>query len=99
MKWNIIVSNTAPKTTSGTGVLWQDLADALNALVDAGQFPNFHDRYGSRNEWRHQPYANASSPADAPWVVFDLAARQFTVSSRARVLSGEHSRRPRTKRR
>ncbi|MFF8431010.1 hypothetical protein ACF07Y_38935 [Streptomyces sp. NPDC016566] len=87
-------ATSPPDTTTSTtssAVLWQNLADALNALVDAGQFPHFHNLYGTGNNWQHQPYATASD-ADAPWVVLDPAARQFTVSTRERTLSGEHSR-------
>ncbi|MGX1886785.1 hypothetical protein [Streptomyces sp. NPDC055287] len=98
-------TGTGTGTTTGTGTgigtdpLWQNLADALNALIAAGRFPDFHDLYGTRNDWQHQPYATTASHADAPWVVFDLSARQFTVSSRERTLSGEHSQRPPRKRR
>ncbi|MGA5202767.1 hypothetical protein [Streptomyces variegatus] len=70
--------------------LWQNLADALNALGAAGQFPAFHDLYGTVNGWRRQPYASTAR-ADSPWVVLDLGTRQYTVSTRGRVLSGEHS--------
>ncbi|MER6432155.1 hypothetical protein ABT272_31205 [Streptomyces sp900105245] len=62
-------------------MLWQNLADALNALVNAGQSPHFHNLYGTGNDWQHQPYATGSR-TDAPWVVLDLATRRFTVSSR-----------------
>ncbi|MFI6278036.1 hypothetical protein [Streptomyces sp. NPDC050988] len=90
---------TAPNTTAtGTDVLWQNLTDALNALIDSGQFPAFHNLNGPYNNWQHQPYATDDAHADAPWVVFDLTARQFTVSSRERTRSGEHSRRPRKRR-
>ncbi|MEU6421268.1 hypothetical protein [Streptomyces spiralis] len=41
----------SPATTASSDVPWQNLADALNALVDAGQFPHFHDLYGARNDW------------------------------------------------
>ncbi|KNE81396.1 hypothetical protein AB0B04_18815 [Streptomyces xinghaiensis] len=92
-------SHTTTGTGTGTDLLWQNLADALNALIAAGQFPDFHDLYGTRNDWRHQPYATAHSHADAPWVVFDLSTRQFTVSSRERTVSGEHSGGTRRKRR
>ncbi|MER6922557.1 hypothetical protein [Streptomyces spiralis] len=85
----------SPATTASSDVPWQNLADALNALVDAGQFPHFHDLYGARNDWQHQPCANAGAHGDTPWVVFDLATRQFTVSSRERALSGDHFRQPR----
>ncbi|WP_309317433.1 hypothetical protein [Streptomyces salinarius] len=71
--------------------LWRNLADALNALVGTGLFPAFHDLYGTVNGWRRQPYASAPARADSPWVVFDLGTREFTVSTRGRVLSGEHS--------
>lgn len=88
-------------TTTGAGrdLLWQDLADALNALIAAGLFPDFHDLCGTRNGWRHQPYASTAARADAPWVVFDLRTRRFTVSSRERALSGEHSASAKRKRR
>lgn len=89
-----------PNTTTGTlgtGALWQNLADALNALVDAGQFPDFHNLKGSRNNQQYQPYAADDARPDAPWVVFDLTTRRFTVSSRGRTLSGEHSRRTRAR--
>lgn len=76
------------------GALWQNLADALNALVDAGLFPDFHNLKGSRNRRKHQPYVSDDARPDAPWVVFDLTARRFTVSSRERTLSGEHAQRP-----
>jgi hypothetical protein len=77
-------------TATSTDPLWQNLADALNDLIAAGRFPYFHDLYGTRNDWQHQPYVTASH-AHAPWVVFDWSTRQFTVSSRERALSGEHS--------
>lgn len=86
-------------TGSGTDPLWQNLADALNDLIAAGLFPHFHDLYGTRNDWQHQPYASTAARAHAPWVVFDLSTRQFTVSSRERTLSGEHSASTRRKRR
>ncbi|MER5889695.1 hypothetical protein ABT160_38210 [Streptomyces sp. NPDC001941] len=76
-------------------VLWQDLADALNALITAGHTPAFHNRYGSRNHWQHQPYLSTPLHSDAPWVVFDLARRSFVVSTRADTLRGTHDRRPR----
>ncbi|MET7490528.1 hypothetical protein [Streptomyces sp. NPDC005538] len=89
-------TTTGAATTTGTDAdavdLWQDLADALNALIDAGQFPDFHDLYGSRNDWQPQPYASTSLHADAPWVVFDLSTRRFAVSTRERTLNGEHAR-------
>ncbi|WP_330342626.1 hypothetical protein [Streptomyces sp. NBC_00557] len=90
---------TTPNSTTGTDVLWQNLADALNALIDARQLPATHNLYGARNEWQHQPYVTTAAHADAPWVVLDLATGRFTVSSREGALSGEHSRRPRRKRR
>ncbi|KNE83296.1 hypothetical protein AB0B04_19010 [Streptomyces xinghaiensis] len=82
---------TTDTTCTGTDPLWQNLADALNALIAAGLFPHFHDLYGTRNDWRPQPYASTAARADAPWVVCDLSTRRFTVSSRERALSGEHS--------
>ncbi|MFF2205879.1 hypothetical protein [Streptomyces sp. NPDC058145] len=89
---------TAP-TTTGADVLWQHLTDALNAaLTGAGQFPYFHNRYGPRNDWQHQPHIT-SAHAYAPWVVLDLATGKFTVSNRERTLGGEHSQRPRRPRR
>ncbi|MFD7867021.1 hypothetical protein [Streptomyces sp. NPDC059783] len=86
-------------TGSGTDPLWQNLADALNALITAGSFPHFHDLYGTRNDWQHQPYASTAATAHDPWVVFDLSTGQFTVSSQQRTLSGEHSARTMRKRR
>ncbi|MEV4868525.1 hypothetical protein [Streptomyces syringium] len=86
-------------TSTDASALWQNLADALNSLLAAGQFPDFHDLHGSRNHWQPQPYISTSTHADAPWVVFDLNTRQFTVSTRARALGGEHHRRPSRKRR
>jgi hypothetical protein len=74
--------------------LWQNLADALNALATSGQFPAFHNLYGPHNKWQHQPYAT-SSHTDAPWVVYDLTTRTYTVTTRARTLNGEHARRKR----
>ncbi|MEU5200391.1 hypothetical protein AB0G86_41185 [Streptomyces scabiei] len=82
---------TNSHTTGTSDPLWQSLADALNALIAAGLFPHFHDLYGARNDWQHQPYASTAAHAHAPWVVFDLSTRQFTVSSRERTHSGEHS--------
>ncbi|MFD5475483.1 hypothetical protein [Streptomyces sp. NPDC127105] len=92
---------TTSHTTTGTGTdpLWQNLADALNALIAAGLFPHFHDLCDTRIDWQHQPYASTAAHAHAPWVVFDLSTRQFTVSSRERPLSGEHSGSTRRKRR
>ncbi|MEU9761894.1 hypothetical protein AB0D98_19535 [Streptomyces sp. NPDC047987] len=81
-------------TSTDASALWQNLTDVLNSLIAAGQFPDFHDLYGSRNDWQPQPYASTPLHADAPWVVFDLTTRQFTVSTRERTLSGEHHRRP-----
>ncbi|MFD8900549.1 hypothetical protein [Streptomyces ardesiacus] len=92
-------STTGTGTGSGTDPLWQNLADALNALIAAGLFPHFHDLYGTRNDWQHQPYASTAAHAHAPWVVFDLSTRQFTVSSREWTLSGEHTASTRRKRR
>ncbi|MFC8021945.1 hypothetical protein [[Kitasatospora] papulosa] len=94
-------TGTGTGTTTGTGTdpLWQNLTDALNDLIAAGLFPHFHDLYGTRNNWQHQPYASTAARAHAPWVVFDLSTRQFTVSSRERTLSGEHSASTRRKRR
>jgi hypothetical protein len=89
------VSTTPDTTPSGSDVLWQNLTDALNALVSAGQFPAFHNLYGPYNNWLHQPYVTTGAHAYAPWVVFDLTTRQFTVSSRERTLSREQSRRKR----
>lgn len=77
--------------------LWQNLADALNALRAAGQFPDFHNLYGGRNGWQHQPYVSDDGRSSAPWVVLDLGTREFVVSTRERVHDGEHS--PRRKRR
>lgn len=85
-------------TTKPDTALWQNLADALNALADAGLHPDFHDRYGTRNNWQHQPYAS-SSHGNSPWVVFDLRERAYTVTTRERTLAGEHSRPRRRKRR
>ncbi|WP_445280235.1 hypothetical protein [Streptomyces sp. DSM 118148] len=83
---------------AGADVLWQHLTDALNALASAGQFPHFHNLYGPRNDWQRQPYIT-SAHAYTPWVVYDLATRKSTVSSRERVHSAEHSQRPRRSRR
>ncbi len=86
---------TTPHTTTGTDSadrLWQNLADALNALINARLFPAFHDLYGGRNDWQHQPYASTAVRGDAPWAIYDLSTRQFTVSSRERALDGEHAR-------
>ncbi|HLU97242.1 MAG TPA: hypothetical protein VKZ89_10415 [Thermobifida alba] len=91
-------TGTTTGTGAGTDLLWQNLADALNALIAAGQFPDLHNLYGPLNDWQHQPYVTAAR-ADAPWVVFDLSTRQFTVSSRERTLSGEHTASTRRKRR
>ncbi|MFF3959171.1 hypothetical protein ACFYY1_39155 [Streptomyces sp. NPDC001890] len=85
----LMYSTTVP-SAPGTDVLWQNLADALNGLVDAGQFPHFHDLYGTRNDWQYQPYTTASH-THAPWVVYDLPTRKFTVTTRERVHAGEHS--------
>lgn len=94
------MATTSHTTGIGTGnPLWQSLADALNDLIAAGLFPDFHDLYGTRNDWQHQPYASTAAHAHAPWVVFDLSTRQFTVSSRERTHSGEHSASSRRKRR
>ncbi|MFZ4160475.1 hypothetical protein ACOZDE_18890 [Streptomyces griseoincarnatus] len=79
--------------------LWSALADVLNALAAAGRHPAFHDLSGSANGWAHQPYVSSSAHAHTPWVVWDLAARRYVVTTRERALSGEHSRRPRRKRR
>ncbi|MBL1109869.1 hypothetical protein JK361_35765 [Streptomyces sp. 5-8] len=68
----VLESTPYPGTTDA---LWQNLTDALNALVEAGQFPDFHDVYGPYNDWQHQPYASAVSHAEAPWVVSELSAR------------------------
>jgi hypothetical protein len=87
---------TTPATTPDT--LWQDLADALNALVAAGRFPAFHNLYGTNNDWQHQPYVT-SSHANAPRVVYDLTTGSYTVTTRARTLNGEHTQRRRRKRR
>ncbi|WP_328973311.1 hypothetical protein [Streptomyces sp. NBC_00239] len=81
-----------------TATLWQNLADALNALVGAELHPDFHDRYGSGNNWQHQPYASGNH-GNSPWVVFDLRERAYTVTTRERTLAGEHSRPRRRKRR
>ncbi|MFE5406814.1 hypothetical protein ACFQ9Z_37095 [Streptomyces sp. NPDC056580] len=93
---------TAPPKTNGPAagadVLWHNLTDALNALASAGQFPHFHNLYGPRNDWQHQPYITSAHPY-APWVLYDLATGKFTVSDRERALSGEHSQRPRRGRR
>ncbi|MFJ4700454.1 hypothetical protein ACIP5N_22255 [Streptomyces sp. NPDC088768] len=78
-------------TKPDTAALWQDLADALNALADAGLHPDFHDRYGPSNNWQHQPYVS-SDVGNGPWVVFDLRERAYTVTTRERTLAGEHSR-------
>ncbi|MEU5242201.1 hypothetical protein ACH4UR_37365 [Streptomyces lydicus] len=86
-------------TSTDAGALWQNLADALNSLIAAGQFPDFHDLYGSRNHWQRQPYVSTPIHADAPWVVFDLTTRKFTVSTREQTLGGEHHQRPSRKRR
>ncbi|MFJ9580869.1 hypothetical protein ACIRQF_31330 [Streptomyces sp. NPDC101191] len=88
------MTTTSPDDASGPDVLCQNLTDALNALVDAGQFPDFHNLYGPYNDYRHQPYVIVGSRADAPWIVLDLTTRQFTMSSREQTLSGEHPRRP-----
>ncbi|MFB7836179.1 hypothetical protein [Streptomyces sp. NPDC056056] len=94
-KRSTIMATTGTPTgtirSSSTDPLWQDLADALNALIAAGLFPRFHDLYGTCNDWQHQPYASTAAHAHAPWVVFDLSTRQFTVSSRERTHGGEHS--------
>ncbi|MFJ3182338.1 hypothetical protein ACIPJN_28655 [Streptomyces sp. NPDC086796] len=85
-------------TTPDTAALWHNLADALNALAAAGLHPDFHDRYGTSNNWQHQPYASGNH-GNSPWVVFDLRERQYTVTTRERTLAGEHSRPRRRKRR
>ena len=82
---------TTPHTSTDLNVLWQNLADALNALVNTGQFPAFHNLNGPYNNWQHQPYVIVGSRSDAPWVVFDLATREFTVSSRERTLARQHT--------
>ncbi|MFM9452483.1 hypothetical protein [Streptomyces europaeiscabiei] len=84
--------NPAPDT------LWQNLTDALNALVAAGRFPAFHNLYGTDNNWQHQPYVT-SSHANAPRVVYDLTTGTYTVTTRERTLNGEHTRRKRRSRR
>ncbi|MER8120696.1 hypothetical protein [Streptomyces sp. NPDC094031] len=81
-----------------TEALWQNLARALNDLVAAGLHPSFHDRYGTENNWRRQPYASGNH-GNSPWVVFDLRERAYTVTTRERTLAGEHSRPRRRKRR
>ncbi|WP_225636764.1 hypothetical protein [Streptomyces solaniscabiei] len=88
------MTTTQNATATGTDPLWQNLTDALNALLDAGQFPAFHNLYGPHNHWHHQPYITGSH-AHAPWVVLDLTARRFTVSSRERTLTGDHPQQPR----
>ncbi|MFI1312517.1 hypothetical protein ACH4TS_20585 [Streptomyces albidoflavus] len=81
-----------------TAALWQDLADALNALIAANLHPDFHDLYGTGNNWQHQPFASGNF-GNSPWVVFDLRERAYTVTTRERTLTGEHSRPRRRKRR
>lgn len=81
----------SPNPGTSTNVLWQNLTNALNALIDAGQIPEFHNLHGPYNNWQYQPYATGAR-ADAPWVVRDLTTRRFTVTSRERTLSGEHFR-------
>ncbi|WP_274036760.1 hypothetical protein [Streptomyces sp. MMBL 11-1] len=85
-------------TQPDTAPLWQNLKGALNALVAAGVHPDFHDRYGTANNWQHQPYASSSN-GDGPWVVFDLRERVYTVTTRERTLAGERPRPRRRKRR
>ncbi|MEV6676256.1 hypothetical protein AB0N09_05215 [Streptomyces erythrochromogenes] len=57
----------------------------------SGLTPDVHNLNGPQNNWQHQPYASTAAHADSPWVVFDLSARQFAVSSRERTHNGEHS--------
>lgn len=45
---------------------WQNLADALNALIAAGHTPAFHNLNGSANDWRHQPYVSTPSAPTPP---------------------------------
>lgn len=90
------MDTTTPKPD--TAALWHNLAGALNALAAAGLHPDFHNRYGTGNNWQHQPYAS-SNHGDSPWVVFDLREREYTVTTRERTLAGEHSRPRRRKRR
>ncbi|WP_217226099.1 hypothetical protein [Streptomyces anulatus] len=87
--------DTSPKPEAD---LWQNLTDALNALVAAGLHPDFHNHYGTRNSWQHQPFAS-SNGGNSPWVVFDLRERAYTVTTRERTLAGEHSRQPRRRKR
>lgn len=72
--------------------LWQRLADTLNAIVAAGQFPDLHNLKGPRNGRQHQPYITDDAQSGAPWVLLDTATGRFVVTTRERALDGEHSR-------
>ncbi|WP_371591196.1 hypothetical protein [Streptomyces sp. NBC_00470] len=78
--------------------LWQQLADTLNELIDAGHHPHFGDFYGTRNDWQHQPYI-APEGGGATRVVYDLRIERYTVSTRKRMNEGEHYRSPNARRR
>ncbi|MFT2017740.1 hypothetical protein ACMA1D_18150 [Streptomyces sp. 796.1] len=50
--------------------LWQALADALNALEDAGYSVQFGDRKGPETNWWTAPHAyagNRASGTEAAW--------------------------------
>ncbi|MBK3639036.1 hypothetical protein JHN52_40710, partial [Streptomyces sp. MBT97] len=94
----VALGGADPDPTARRTTLWRNLADVLNALVAERQFPAFHNLSGSANGWWHQPVIT-SSATDAPWVVLDTATREYVVTTRERAVGGEHSRKPRRKRR
>ncbi|MFJ4627142.1 hypothetical protein [Streptomyces sp. NPDC088847] len=95
----VALGGADPDQAARRTTLWRNLADVLNALAAEGQSPAFHNLNGSANGWQYQPVITSSAYADTPWVVLDTTTREYVVTTRARALDGEHSRKPRRQRR
>lgn len=95
----VALGGADPDPATRRTTLWRNLADVLNALRAEGLAPAFHNLSGAANRWQHQPVVTSSLHAHAPWVVLDTATDEYVLTTRERAVGGEHSRRPRRKRR
>ncbi|UFQ16436.1 MULTISPECIES: hypothetical protein [Streptomyces] len=69
-------------TTPTNDALWAQLADALNALEDAGLNVMFGDRKGPETDWWSAPYVYAGNWGGGPRTAWDRKRKRWTVEQR-----------------
>ncbi|MFD7336688.1 hypothetical protein ACWCPS_20645 [Streptomyces mauvecolor] len=67
---------------TGETELWQQLADVLNALEEAGLNVHFGDRMGPETDWRSAPYVYAGNRGGGTGVAWGRKQRHWAIEQR-----------------